>query len=278
MDGNATMGLDPVENYREALKRIVAGLVAMVELGAASLVSRGSAGVGGMVPRHVHSAVLSLLRPAESAARRLVIVLARGLVVTLPPLRPRKARPKRTSIYVRDGVGTGIVLRPGMPVPGRPVPDRDAPLSFPLLDPLKRWSGRPRRPRRAGVPCICIPGVTERPPIPVWKPPLPDDPLDAGRLGRRLAALARVLDDLPGQAKRLARWDARNDARRARVKEGLEPWKPRRVSPLRGGPPPGGRLRRFDPDAPRRKNIREVDEILAHAHAMAHYARNPDTS
>ena len=278
MDGNATMGRDPVENHREALKRIVAGLVAMVELGAASLVSRGCAGAGGMVPRHLHSAVLSLLRPAESAARRLVIVLSRGLVVALPPLRPRKAMPKRTSIYVRDGVGTGIVLRRGMPVPGRPVPARDAPLSFPLLDPLKRWNGRPRRPRRTGVPCICIPGITERPPIPVWKPPLPDDPLDASRLGRRLAALARVLDDLPGQAKRLARWAARNDAARARVKQGLEPWKPRRVSPLRGGPPPGGRLRRFDPDAPRRKNIREVDEILAHAHAMAHYALNPDTS
>ncbi|MFI0848006.1 hypothetical protein [Mesorhizobium sp. IMUNJ 23232] len=273
---DAMIGRDPVENYREALKRIVAGLVAMVEMGAASLVSRGC--VGGMVPRHLHRAVLSLLRPAESAARRLVIVLSRGLVVTVRPPRSRKARPKRTSIYVRDGVGTGIVLRPGMPVPGRPVPAGDAPLSFPLLDPLKRLSGRHRRVAPRSVPRIWIAGVTERLPVPVRKPPLPDDPLDAGRLGRRLAALARVLDDLPGQAQRLARWKARNDAARARVKQGLEPWKPRRVSPLRGGPAPGGRLRRFDPDAPRRKNIREIDEILVHAHAMAHHVLNYDTS
>jgi hypothetical protein len=35
-----------------------------------------------------------LLRPAESAARRLIIAAARGIVVVLPPLRPRKPKPK----------------------------------------------------------------------------------------------------------------------------------------------------------------------------------------
>ncbi len=45
--------------------------------------------------------------------------------------------------------------------------------------------------------------------------------------------------------------------------------------------PPGGRLSRFDPVARRLSRIREVDEVLAHAHAMALYAlENPrrDTS
>ena len=53
----------------------------------------------------------------------------------------------------------------------------------------------------------------------------------------------------------------------------------RRVWPLRPGRPPGGRLAQYDPDAwGGRKNIRDVDEILAHAHALARYALNPDTS
>ena len=52
----------------------------------------------------------------------------------------------------------------------------------------------------------------------------------------------------------------------------------RRIWPLRPGRPPGGRLSRYDPDARRRKNIRDVDEILAHAHALALYALSPDTS
>jgi hypothetical protein len=58
----------------------------------------------------------------------------------------------------------------------------------------------------------------------------------------------------------------------ARVKEGLQPWRPRRIWPLRGGRPPGGRLKCYDPDARRRKNTREIDEILAHCHSMALYA------
>jgi hypothetical protein len=115
-----------------------------------------------------------------------------------------------------------------------------------------------------------MPGVTERLAVPVRKPPLADDPVDAMRLARRLAALARVLDDLPGQARRFARWKARRD-------HALAAGRIHRVAPLRSRPP-GGRLSRYDPDAPHRRNIRDVDEILAHAHALAHYALRPDTS
>ena len=273
MDWNAA-----IEKHREALKRIVAALVAMVGLADAgqSLVLLGCSDAGGTLPRHLHRAVLRLLRPAESAARRLVIALARGLPAP-PPLRPRRASPpkaRKTKIlptFLRNGVGT--VLAPGVPPPGAPTAAARAagPLSFPLLDPLRQWSGRRRRPVATSLPRICVPGVTERLAIAARKPPLPDDPVDAGRLGGRLAALAHVLDDLPGQARRFARWKARRD-------HALAAGRIHRVAPLRGGRPPGGRLSRYDPDVPHRRNIREVDEILAHAHALAQYALRPDTS
>jgi len=56
----------------------------------------------------------------------------------------------------------------------------------------------------------------------------------------------------------------------------------RRSWPLRNGAPPGGRLSRYDPDAlthHRPRAIREIDEILAHAHDLALEAlERPDTS
>src|SRR5688572_18549084 len=96
-----------IEKNREALKRMLAMLVAMAGLGHSAIGSRQSEparGADGLtvpdcllptadcrtLPRHLHRAILRLLRPAESAARRLIIVMARGLVVTLPPARPRK--------------------------------------------------------------------------------------------------------------------------------------------------------------------------------------------
>jgi hypothetical protein len=262
-----------IEMQREALKGVAAALVAIVGGDAPAT-----------LPRHLHRAVLRLLRPAESAARRLVIALARSLPASLAPSRCPPRPPKSTkagarkakSLLVRTGVGTGIVLRPGAPVPAQLAhlarsKAASRALSFPLLDPLPRWRSRRAWRRAAGMPRVSMAGATERPAIPAWKPPLADDPLDAGRLGRRLAALAGALDDLPGQARRFARWKARRD-------RALAAGRIHRVTPLRGGRPPGGRLARYDPDAPRRKKIREIDEILAHAHALAHYALNPDTS
>jgi hypothetical protein len=280
-----------IEKHRDALKGIVAALVAMAGVAGlgAGLVSRDRGDAPAMLPRHLHRAVLRLLRPAESAARRLVIALARGLPAPPAP-RPGKAAPtksthtgarKASSLLVRDGVGTGVVLRPGAPVPAHLahlVPSKAAPrpLSFPLLDPLPRWRVRRRWQPAIGVPRISMAGVTERSAVPAWRPPSPDDPLDAGRLHRRLAALSSALDDLPGQAQRFARWKARRD-------RALAAGRIHRVTPLRGGRPPGGRLARYDPDARRRRNIRDIDEILAHAHALAHHALarhplGPDTS
>ena len=104
MDWNAA-----IENNREALKRVLAMLVAMAGL---------DGGRPATLPRHLHRAVLSLLRPAEAAARRLIIVAARGIVVALPPASPRKLRP--TSTILRNGIGTGIVMPRGFRPSGTP--------------------------------------------------------------------------------------------------------------------------------------------------------------
>ena len=236
------------------------------------------------LPRHLHRAILRLLRPAESAARRLAIALARCLP-PLPALRPRKPRPatRKTALLVRAGVGTGIVVRRDAPVPAalaHLAPAKRASHSFPLLDPLPRWGVQRRWQPAAGVPRISLPGGAGRTAVAPLRPPSSYDPLDAGRLGRRLSALARVLDDLPALGRRFLRWQARRDRAVAADRT-------HRIAALRGGRPPGGRLARYDPDGLRRKNTREVDEILAHANALARHAlerptlrrlQGPDTS
>jgi hypothetical protein len=238
-----------IERHRDTLKRILAALVALA----------GLAGGGATLPRHLHRAVLRLLRPAEAAARRLIIAQARGLVVAL------KARRQDAMALPR----------------GTPKPKPSRPLGFPLLDPLRRPFLR-RRPALAGVPRISVPGFSA--PFPIAPPPSPDDPVDATRLGRRLAALALVLDDLPGQARRFARWRAQRDAAGAQEKgtgaraetsrlvslqKTRAAKRVRRLWPLRPGSPPGSRRRR----------VHEIDDVLKAAHGLAFLAlQRGDTS
>jgi hypothetical protein len=298
-----------VKTNREALKRILAMLVAMVEMGA------GRLGAGGQftffpqkgavvqnealaeksklssalntapspaltLPRHLYRAILLLLRPAESAVRRLIIAAARGIVVTLPPFRPRKPKPKISdTVAAMRRLGLAVNLSredfaryQAEQKAAERRAARPHTLNLSLLDPMKY----PLRIRRRYTPPHAAPRIlslfSDAPYHRLPPPPSPTDPIGAARLMLRLEALGRVLDDLPAQAQRFARWRARNDAVDARVKEGLQPWRPRRFWPLRGGRPPGGRLKCYDPDARRRKNTREIDEILAHCHSMALYA------
>ena len=75
-----------IERNSEALNRIVAALFAMLGIAdAATPVAR--------IPQPLHRAVLRVLRPAESAMRRLIVIAARGLVVELAPSRPKPAGP-----------------------------------------------------------------------------------------------------------------------------------------------------------------------------------------
>jgi hypothetical protein len=244
MDWNAA-----IEKNREALKRVLAMLVAMAGLRAPAPT----------LPRHLYRAVLGLLRPAEAAARRLIIVMARGLVVALPPLRPRKPKPER---MIRRKTG-----RAGMPMPSENLARRVPPL--PLLDPLRPWNGGRARPVAArSVPRISMLDFNapfrRLPP-----PPSPDDPVNAARLALRLEALTSALDDLPGQARRFARWRARRDAAVVQQKEGRDAGRIRRVWPLRPGRPPGWR----------RRPTHDVHEVLNVVHGLAFWAlQSPDTS
>jgi len=256
-----------------ALKAILAMLVAVAGLvGGPHPEERAGGEPRRTLPRYLHRAILRLLRPAESAARRLAVALAHSLP-PLPALSPRKpgsapAGARKTSLLVRAGVGTGIVIRRDAPVPAglaHLVPAKPASHSFPLVDPLPRWRISRRWRRAAGIPRVSLPGLAERSDVADCRPPSSDDQLDATRLDHRLTALARVLDDLPGLARRFLRWRERRDRAVAADRT-------RRITVLRGGPPPGGRLVRYDPDALHRRNIREVDEILAHANALARYA------
>ncbi len=298
-----------IERNREALKRVLAGLVAMagpeirgqfthfLSCGAAhpgpALAEMGKMSPhvpAPTLPRHLHRALLRLLRPAESAARRLIVVAARGLAPAprahavenatpraggqAVPLAPRKPAP-RSAIPLLRRLGIAVVVPSGAAVPAEPAPRPPRPLQLPLCDPLRSYA-----PRRRTVPPHLAPRImTFDGAVPHRLPPKPSpgDLVDATRLGRRLAALAAALDDLPRQARRFVRWQARRarDCARDMATERTRttPWRRwRRLSPLRLGRPPGlrGRGRARDP---------EVLEILRDLHFFAVEAlAPPDTS
>ncbi len=293
-----------IERNREALKSVLAMLVAMV--GTLDVGSEPSAAGArrSTLPRHLHRFVLRLLRPAEAAARRLIIVAARGLVVEPPPPRLRIARPKPV-LNRRNGFGTGVVIRPG-PLPDWAqalAPKRSSAVSLPLFDPLRRFGVRRRSVKLSDMPRIRSfddPRISffQQPRAPDPLPPSPDDPLDAGRLHRRLDAIGRVLDDLPRQAKRLARWQARREAamdweangtvgqaanlppcggdvrqdrggcdgvRRDETTSRANKHSFQRFSPMRPGRPPGWR----------RRPTHQVYDVLNELHGLAVWAQDP---
>ncbi len=227
-----------IKRNSEALIEIVANLFAMLGLVGEATVSR--------LPWPTYRAVLRVLRPAESALRRLIVVAARGLVVKPGSSRPRPA---------------GVVK----PKKGRHprVP------SFQLFDPRTRIVlPRRRRPPRA-VPRIHMFSADGQL-MTIWPPPRPakapapartksaDGLVNAARLVRRLEALESALVDLPRQARRLVRW---------RVRQETSP-NPSFKTPLRPGRPPGYR----------RRAVHEVDELLHECQWLAHYAATADTS
>ncbi len=223
-----------IERNSEALNSIVAALFAMLGLAGAATVAR--------IPQPLHRAVLRVLRPAESAVRRLVVIAAQGLVVKLAPSRPMPAGP----------IGKGGGSR-------RP--------SFQLIDPRKNFEGlrQDRRMAARNPPRIHFFGSDPRVAT-LWQarppaadpPPPPDGLVGAARLARRLQALKLALEDLPRQARRLARWRVRRETAKA----------PKFRSPLRPGHPPGYR----------RKPVHEVDAVLIECHGLACNAMRPDTS
>ena len=214
-----------IERNSEALNRIVAALFAMLGLDGVAPVGR--------IPQPLHRAVLRVLWPAESAVRRLIVIAARGLVVKLAASRPMPAGP----------IGKG----------------EHSPPSFQLFDQRKNFEALRQHGRRftRNPPRIhFFPYDTlspARPPVP------PSDGLaNAERISRRLQALKAALEDLPRQARRLARWRVRRENAKA----------PKFTSPLRPGPPPGHR----------KKKAHEVELVLTECHGLAWDALKPDTS
>ncbi len=219
-----------VARHREALLSVVATLLALLGL---------DNGEGPRwISRALHRAALRTLVPAEAAARRLIVVLARDIAVTLRPVRP---------------------LPPGL----RLAKKTGARLCFRLSDPPHRLRLGPWRPVPRAIPRIHV--FTPDPRIPMLRAapapaavPPAETRIDATRLCRRLAALKSALDDLPRQARRLARWRAKREALADRPAAPV----------LRSGRPPGHRkVPRYD-----------IDLILREAHEVACGALLPDTS
>jgi len=254
-------GLLAIENNRMALKRILTELIVMAGLSDAE----ADRGVKATIRRSLAIAVLRILRPAEAAARRLIIALARDLP------RPQLAG----STLLRSREADPAVHKRAFSAPHSPerrpasglasAAAKCASPSFPLLDPLRQFfRHRQSALPNYALPRISIPGVTPD----AWRssPSSPYDLISAARLCARLAALERVLDDMPRHARRFARWSAVHERQCSQQRT-------RRLSPLRFGKPPGCRLTSWNPDVySRSRKIREVDRVLAHANALAQYA------
>jgi hypothetical protein len=221
-----------IRRNREALERILAALFAMLghdESRQAPVLQSAA------LPRRQHAYLRRILLAAESAIRRLVVIAARDVPVEL---RPVGVRPDLAALRKgKESAGTNVPAVIRIP-------------AFPLLDPLKRYSfASPRRASKS-FPRICVPGFTEPAPIPQKPVVSPDDPVDATGLCGRLLSSKRALANLPREARRLARWRARDQRK---------PGPRRVVPPLRIGRPPGGR----------KHPTHAVDHILKECQALA---------
>ena len=167
---------------------------------------------GGMLttlPFYLYRKALMILRPAEAAVRRLIMMAAYDL-----ELRGIKLRQART-----------VTSRAAFAFPNA---TNFAP-SFNLIDPLKTFGPGPADYSGFGPAYDAEQGSSNRTPTP------------AASLGRRLLALKNALDTLQKQARRLTRWYAERDI-------ALRQMRPHRTSPMRPGLPPGWRKRPVHPD------------------------------
>jgi hypothetical protein len=223
-----------IKRNQSALSRIVLALIAMVGLTAENALTR--------LPGPLYRQALRILRPAEAAVRRLIVIAARGLVVKPSPVRPM---PKGLAI-ARKGSRA---------------------MAFRLIDPRTRialWYPKRRKPLPDHLAPRCLTIFKDPNLSPVFQPetsqwraaPPKDDSIDAARLNRRLMAIKRALEDIPAQAKRLARWRMRQQA------------KAKSTSALRPGRPPGHR----------KKETHDIDAVLKECHALARDVEPEDSS
>jgi hypothetical protein len=226
MDIRAAIALN-----KTALVRIVAGLFGLLGLtgndAPATISSR------------LHRSIARVLLSAESAARRLIVVLARIAQIKALPPRPAPAG------LVRSAKGQQR-------------------RSFPLFDPRQDFLSQhpPAKNAPRAQPRISFFGEGKIRTI-AWGEPssdvsLEEKEINPAHLLRRLEALKSALDDLPHQARRLMRALAR------RAKSPRQKF----VMPLRPGHAPGFR---------RRPQL-EIDHVLQQCDWLARETLAPDTS
>jgi hypothetical protein len=215
-----------------------------------------------------------ILRPAESAVRRLILIAAHGLKPTAAasrtnadfpsPLWGPKAGETRGSPW-QAGVGVASAASQ-QETAGRH--------AFKLFDPLKRFD--PETIWDHDTPPFVTVSSFFDPSLGFHEVPSAFAPVNATHIGQRLNALMRALDNLPAQARRLVRWQQKRDAALKSLMLGCEQreprsthtWSPRRLSPMRPGLPPGWRERK----------VHEVDDVLRECHGLANDLLNaPDT-
>jgi hypothetical protein len=208
---------EAVEKYRLALTPIVAQILAMI----------------GVVNNRV---VERILRPTESALRRLIVIASRSLVV-----KPLAKRPMpKGKVIARKASGK---------------------ISFPLFDKRKHFNFIAIQPAN---PLIVYVKTYEANPFNLFgslnmprrfKTEVRDKTV---QLNRRLAAVTYALENLPSQARRMARWIAKRKT--------ID--KPKFTSPMRPGRAPGYR----------RKSTEELDQILDNCHWLAWESLKVNTS
>jgi hypothetical protein len=227
-----------IKRNSEALRGIVEALFAMLGLAREAMAAR--------LPWPTYRAVLRVLRPAESALRRLIFIAARGLVVkpALPRCRPAGPVKAKKGLQPRVAAFQLFDPRTRIMLPRRMAPARVSPrLHIFTADNELVTLWPPPQPTTSSAPAA---------------PPSADGLVNGQRLIRRLEALETALGDLPRQAMRLARWRMREETSQ----------KPSFKSPIRPGHPPGHR----------RRKIHEIDDLLSECHGLACYAMMPDTS
>jgi hypothetical protein len=214
-----------ITRNREALAAIIMALIKSLGL--------AEGGALTTLPIHIYTRALAILRPAESAVRRLIKIAAMQLT-------PNKFhRPKPSDRQVNFAL---LPQRQEAKIP-----------AFNLIDPLKNFGEE--------TSDFEVLGTSYHQYLDDQDPSPTTTHICAHSLTRRLLALKHALDNLPKQAKRLARWYAARDAARQALQ-------PHRLSPLRPGPPVG---------LPRGKRS-EVQEVLRECHLLAIYAREQHDS
>jgi hypothetical protein len=221
-----------IARHRDALLPIVATMFAMLGLTGTASPDR--------ISRSLRNTILRVLRPAEAAVRRLIFIAAKDIEVK-PSLS--KPLPRDKKIPKSDGKKK---RRPSFQLSD----------NRGVIEPQTRRKFAKRGPRISNFD-DWTPGPD---PMPKRIPEPKDGKTSARRLIGRLLAIKDALENIPKQAKRLARWKAR----RWRQSE----YRLVHVVPLKAGRAP------YLPDKPRN----EVEEILSQCHWLAWEVRTPDTS